>query len=129
MIQRSVLTQSAIEHSAARVASSGSRRRQPEQDHGAIAEEARDHAAASRHFLVDQRMKLLQQSAGGVRVERLAERGKSGKIDEDDGGILPDRRQQEVGIAGQPFLKARRLELFKQLVLRGEMLRASPARP
>ena len=66
-------------------------------------------------FLVDQRVKILQQFADGVRVEPLAERGKAGKIDEDDGGILPDRLEQEVGIAGQPSCEARRLELFEQL--------------
>src|SRR3954463_8861411 len=43
--------------------------RQPEQNHGAIALEARDQAAAPDRLVVDQGMKLLQKFTNGIRLE------------------------------------------------------------
>ncbi len=100
-----------------------------EQNHGAVTEKTGDHAAASGCLLVDERVKILQERACDIRAEGFAERCEAGKVDEHHGGVLPDRLQQEVRIARQPFLQVRRLELFEQSGLRGEMLRASPAGP
>ena len=83
------------------------RLRQPEQNHGAIAKEARDQAAVSDRLLVDQGMKPLQKFANGVWLSSFAERRKAREIDENDGRVLPDGLEQKVGIPGEPFLEVR----------------------
>src|SRR5258705_7181140 len=74
-------------------------------------------------------MEILQQLADRIWPKPLAERGKTGQIDENHRRILAYRLFEEVGIMSQPLLNVRSLKLFKQFGARGEVLRPPPARP
>ncbi|MGY3420130.1 hypothetical protein ACVWZW_000605 [Bradyrhizobium sp. F1.13.4] len=102
---------------------------QTEQDHGAVAEKAADHAAAIDRGLLDQRVKRFQNVLEFARIDPLAERREAREIDEDHGCVLPDGFRQEIRIARQPLLHGRRLELRERPALGREILRAAASRP
>ena len=55
--------------------------------------------------------------------------GLNGTIDENNGGVLSDGFEQEVGIPAQPFPDARRLELLQQAAAQVKILCGAPPRP
>ena len=103
--------------------------REPEQDHGAVAQETRDDSAVRHDIAVDQGMEFLQNFQHRVHSMGFAERGKAGQVDEDDRGILMHRREQKLRVHGQPCAERRRLELLQQVALHGEILRLPAVQP
>src|SRR5437868_7549112 len=74
-------------------------------------------------------MEIPEQFLHITRPSRLAERGETRQVDEDDRGILTDGLGKEVRIAGQPLLNIRSLELAEQPAFHRKILRLPPAGP
>jgi hypothetical protein len=72
---------------------------------------------------------VLQHPQHRIHAERFAERSEAGQIDEDDRRILMYRREQEIGIFGQPLPNGRRLKLLQQIAFHRKMLRLPPVQP
>ena len=77
--------------------------------------------------LLDQSQPAVSHHLALLRVAGLIESRREGKHNYYH--ILPDRFEQEVGIARQPFPETRRLELLQQAASQVEVLGGSPPRP
>src|SRR5580704_18845748 len=78
--------------------------RQAKQSQGAVAQKTGDHPATGDRFLVDQRMKYLQQIARLIRSKLLAQGCKTGQVNEENRRILSDRFDKKIRIESQPLL-------------------------